>query len=71
MGLVFGAPGKPFYRVRIPGDGPLLRVLEVSSLAYSVNRYCFTSLDRILWTRIPGSGSFNQEPEGGASRKGG
>ncbi|XP_031395752.1 protein NRT1/ PTR FAMILY 4.5-like isoform X2 [Punica granatum] len=29
LGLVFVALGKPFYRVRIPGDSPLLRVLEV------------------------------------------
>jgi peptide/histidine transporter 3/4 len=28
-GLVFVALGKPFYRVRVPGESPLLRVLQV------------------------------------------
>ncbi|KAK9289000.1 hypothetical protein L1049_017471 [Liquidambar formosana] len=29
VGLLFIALGKPFYRVRVPGESPLLRVLEV------------------------------------------
>ena len=28
-GLIFIALGKPFYRVRVPGESPLLRVLQV------------------------------------------
>jgi peptide/histidine transporter 3/4 len=30
VGLVCLALGKPFYRVRVPGESPLLRVLQVS-----------------------------------------
>ncbi|XP_031285841.1 protein NRT1/ PTR FAMILY 4.5-like isoform X2 [Pistacia vera] len=29
VGLIFAALGKSFYRVRVPGDSPLLRILEV------------------------------------------
>ncbi|KAM1719911.1 hypothetical protein ACFX14_021534 [Malus domestica] len=29
VGLIFVALGRPYYRVRVPGDSPLIRVLEV------------------------------------------
>lgn len=29
VGLIFVALGKPYYRVRVPGESPLIRVLEV------------------------------------------
>lgn len=44
LGLVFVASGKPFYWVRVPGDSPLLRVLEVS-LLHSVSKLLSVGLE--------------------------
>ncbi|KAF5464911.1 hypothetical protein F2P56_014948, partial [Juglans regia] len=46
-GLVFVALGKPYYRVRVPGESQLLRVLEVLVVAVKNSRIEVTNSDEL------------------------
>lgn len=68
VGLLCILSGKRFYRTRVPGESPLLSVLQVSAFPSMFHSYSFNFFQVSFQIVLAGAGGHNKELEGESTR---